>query len=200
MKRCWEQVCTQVAGAVPDLKGDAYSVSEGGMRVPLIVRWPGKVKAGSSCSEMVTLMDVLPTLASLNGVPLAKERKIDGHDISALLFSEAGSRSPYKVFYYYYVNQLQAVRSNEWKLYLPLEKCLTALGRKTFKAEGRLYNLNQDPIENNNLFSTSPDVVKRLLAYAEDARRDLGEFDQRGANVRPIGVMRKATPRLLKED
>ena len=101
------------------LKGNAYSVAEGGMRVPFIARWPGRIPAGTVCREVITLMDMLPTLAQLAGAEVPSDRIIDGHDIRPLMFAQPDATSPTKAFFYYYVNHLQAVRCGQWKLYLP---------------------------------------------------------------------------------
>ena len=90
------------------------------MRVPLIARWPGKVPAGRTCGELVTLMDLLPTFARLAGARPPADRILDGKDIGPLLAGEEGAESPHEAFYYYQVDQLQAVRAGRWKLYLPL--------------------------------------------------------------------------------
>jgi arylsulfatase A len=178
------------------LKGGAYSVAEGGMRMPFIARWPGAVEAGSKCMELITLMDLLPTFTALCAGKLP-ERKIDGDNITPLMFGENDSRSPYEAFGYYYIDQLQAVRSGEWKLYLPLPNKRTKFGAKSVNFDGELYNLITDPVEQNNLFGQRPDVVKRLLAFADDIRSDLGELDVKGQNVRPVGFVENPTPRVL---
>ncbi|MFA6546661.1 MAG: sulfatase [Limisphaerales bacterium] len=180
------------------LKGDAYSVAEGGMRMPFIARWPGRIRAGAVSAEVITLMDLLPTLAALSGGTRPADRIIDGHDIRPLLFGEAGARSPYDAFFYYYVTQLQAVRSGPWKLYLPNKGAFTQFGARTAPAEGHLYNLTDDPGEKDDQFTRQPEVVKRLLAHAEAARADLGEADRPGKSVRPVGKVEHPTPRLLK--
>lgn len=100
--------------------------------------------------------------------------------------------------FYYYVSQLQAVRSGPWKLYLPDEKSRAQSGGTTAKAPGRLYHLTDDPGEQNDQFARQPDIVKRLLAHAEAARADLGEGNRPGKGVRPVGKMENPTPRLLK--
>lgn len=188
----------QGIGSNLPLKGNAYSVAEGGMRMPFIARWSGRIRAGTVSTEVITLMDVLPTLAALSGGTKPADRIIDGHDIRPLLFGEADARSPYDAFFYYYINQLQAVRSGPWKLYLPHEKNLTQLGAKTVDVTGHLYHLTDDPEEQNDQFARHPDIVKRLLAHAEAARADLGEGNISGKGVRPVGKMENPTPRLLK--
>jgi arylsulfatase A-like enzyme len=174
------------------LKGNAYSVAEGGMRVPFIARWPGRIPAGTVCREVITLMDVYPTLARLSGAELPADRVIDGHDIRPLLFGEPGATSPTKAFYYYFVNQLQAVRSGPWKLYLP------QTDKKGAAGELQLYNLVEDPQEVKNLGGERPDLVAQLEGLIEHAREDLGELDRKGANVRPVGRVENPTPRVVE--
>ncbi len=174
------------------LKGNAYSVAEGGMRVPLIARWPGRIPAGAVCREVVTLMDMLPTLGRLAGAEMPTDRVIDGHDIRTLLFAEPGATSPTKAFFYYYINQIQAVRSGPWKLYLPQP------GKKGEAGKLQLYNLVEDLAETNNLADTHPDVVTRLERLVDQARDDLGETDRKGANVRPVGRFENPRPRVVE--
>jgi len=94
--------------------GGKATTKEGGMRMPCIMRWPGHVPAGQTCDELCTTMDLLPTLAALAGTRPAAERPIDGKDIWPLMAGEKGARSPHAAFYYYYMSQLQAVRSGSY--------------------------------------------------------------------------------------
>ncbi len=179
------------------LKGNAYSVAEGGMRMPFIARWPGKIPAGKTSAELITMMDMLPTLAALAEANAPTDRIIDGHDIRPLLFGEPGARSPYDAFFYYYTDQLQAVRSGPWKLYLAGAK-RDAKGSPKSPAEPRLFNLITDPDEKDDQFKRQPDIVKRLQAHAETIRADLGEKNRPGKGARPVGKVENPTPRLLK--
>ena len=174
------------------LKGDAYSTAEGGMRVPFVVRWPGRIPAGAVCREMVTLMDLYPTLARLAGAKTPTDRIIDGRDIRPLMFGEPNATSPHKRFFYYYINQLQAVRSGPWKLYLPRNGKPGSVARSPVQ----LYNLVDDPRETTNLSQRRPDLVEQLQRLLEEARQDLGELDRNGANVRPAGKVDAPTPRV----
>ncbi len=175
------------------LKGNAYSVAEGGMRVPFIARWPGRIPAGTVCREVVTLMDMLPTLALLAGAEVPDDRIIDGHDVRPLMFAEPGAKSPTKAFFYYYVNHLQAVRCGPWKLYLPQP----AKGRRK-AIPTQLYNLVEDPLEVKNLAQDRPDLAARLEGLFQGAREDLGELDRKGANVRALGRLESPTARVLQ--
>jgi arylsulfatase A len=179
------------------LKGNAYSVAEGGMRMPFIARWPGKIPAGKVSTELITMMDMLPTLAALSGGEKPKDRIIDGHDIRPLLFGEPEARSPYDAFFYYYTDQLQAVRSGPWKLYLAGAN-RDAKGAKKAAFDPKLFHLINDPDETNDQFTLQPDIVKRLLAHADAIRADLGERNRPGKGVRPVGKVENPTPRLLQ--
>jgi arylsulfatase A-like enzyme len=173
-------------GSNRPLSGWGYSTAEGGMRVPCVVRFPGKVPAGTVCDELCTMMDWLPTLARLADASPPAQRSIDGHDIWPLLSGKPGARSPYDAFYYYQQGQLQAVRSGNWKWYVPL-----VAGRD------RLYNLQTDRGETTNVAAEHPDVVRRLTTFVERARRDLGDQGRPGANVRPPGRVEAPQPRIM---
>src|SRR5690606_10758849 len=108
-------------GSNRPLSGRGYTTDEGGFRVPCLMSWPGRIPAGSVCDELSSTMDLYPTLVALaGGSPDGVKR--DGHDISPLIFGEEGAASPWEVFAYYHLDQLQAVRSGPWKLFLPLEE------------------------------------------------------------------------------
>jgi len=177
------------------LKGWGYDTSEGAMRVPLLARWPGQIPAGEVCDELSTLMDLLPTFAELAGAELPTDRVIDGKSIVPLLRNEAGAKSPHEAFYYYFMDQLQAVRSGPWKLYLKLDKPQGRAKPEEF-AELRLYHLGDDPAETENVAREHPEVVDRLLQLAETAREDLGDGDRAGRNQRPAGHEPNPSPRV----
>ena len=92
------------------LRGRKGRTDEGGMRVPCIVRWPGKIPAGSSSDALTSTIDVLPTLASLAGGSVPVDKVIDGKNIWSILNGQTSS-DPREAFYYYQMDQLQAVRS-----------------------------------------------------------------------------------------
>ena len=87
-------------GSALPLRGAKFSTWEGGMRVPTIMRWPGKIPAGSVCSEVAAACDLLPTFAKLAKAELLK-RKIDGKNIWRLMSGREGPRNPHKAFYFY---------------------------------------------------------------------------------------------------
>ncbi len=182
------------------LAGRGYTTAEGAFRVPTIAWWPGRVPAGATCDELATTMDLLPTFALLAGGKPPSDRIIDGHDVRPLLFGEPGAKSPYEAFYYYYTDQLQAVRSGPWKLFLPLESFTRHPHfKRGQKATALLFNVAEDIGSTNNVADEHPDVVRRLTALAEKAREDLGDRNRRGKNQRPPGRCENPKPQVLRK-
>jgi len=180
------------------LVGWGYTTAEGGQRVPCVIRWPGKIPAGAVCDQLCSTMDLLPTFAFLAGGEPPRDRTIDGHDIRPLLFGAPGAKSPYEAFYYYYMEQLQAVRSGDWKLYLPAETKWQNLRGQGKPAEAALYDLKNDLRETRNLAGARPEVVARLLELAERARGELGDVGRRGKGQREPGWVENPRPQRLR--
>ncbi len=158
------------------LRGAKGSTLEGGQRVCMVVRWPGKIPAGTECDEMAATLDILPTFAHLAGGKVPDDRIIDGKNITPLLLGEAGAKTPHDVFYYYKLGNLQCVRSGPWKLHLArTEKPRNQPEAKGRKVPAALYHLGRDIGETVNVAGDHPDVVARLEALAEEARADLGD-------------------------
>lgn len=151
------------------LRGAKGSTWEGGIRVPAIVRWPGKVAAGTTSDAIMATLDVMPTFAALAGTSPPQDRPLDGVNQVDLLLgnSEAGARDR---FFYYDSDELQAVRHGPWKLRLPNLQALRKwpeFDRGTQQAE--LYHLEDDLAESQNLATANPAVVERLMKLAEKA-------------------------------
>ena len=154
-------------GSALPLRDGKFSVYEGGMREPCIMRWPGRIPAGAVCHEVAGTIDLLPTLTALAGGTLPSDRVIDGKNIWPLMAGKPGAKTPHDAYYYYRGRNLQAVRSGNWKL----------VRRKDVE----LYDLEQDIGEKENLAAEYPDVVQRLT-------RRMEQFDEQlKANARPPG-------------
>jgi arylsulfatase A-like enzyme len=181
------------AGVLREGKGTTF---EGGVRVPFIARWPGKIPAASLCRETAMTIDVLPTLAKLTGTELPSH-PIDGRDIGPLLAGQRGARSPHEALFFYWDHHLQAVRSGPWKLHFPHAYVKPVPpghdgqpGKMTNpKIELALFNLETDPSESRDLAPTRPDVVARLQELARQAREELGDsaVKQEGRGAREPG-------------
>jgi arylsulfatase A len=173
-------------GSNQPLRGGKGTTWEGGMRVPGIVRWPALIAPGRVSDEVVTSMDLLPTLAACCDATVPSDRTIDGRDVSNLWLDE-NAVSPHEAFFYYWRNDLEAVRAGRWKLHFA--KCGAAISE--------LYDLDADPGETTDVYDQRADVVAALEKHAERARCSLGDArsGRVGADVRPIG--RVADPRPL---
>ncbi|RUL88280.1 sulfatase family protein [Tautonia sociabilis] len=185
------------AGSAGPLREGKGTTFDGGQREPTLMRWPGRIPAGTSCSEPAMTIDLLPTIAAITGAPLP-ELPIDGLDISPLLFGEDGAESPHDALYFYWGRELQAVRSGRWKLHFPHSyRSLEGEGgtggrpapyvqRETGLA---LFDLRTDVGETTDVKEQHPEIVARLQRLADRARDDLGDSrtGQDGSGVRPPG-------------
>jgi arylsulfatase A len=179
------------------LRGRKGQTWEGGMRVPCIVRWPGKVAANTTSDQVMVTFDMLPTFAKIAGVKLSDAITIDGKDVSPILFGEKGATSPHKAFYYYQMDQLQAVRSGKWKLHVALESKKRNWGKPEGKVSLALYDLDADISESKDVSSEHGQVVSQLLALANKARAELGDNGKPGTGQREAGWVENGVP-LLK--
>ena len=185
------------AGSAKPLREGKATAWEGGVRVPCVMRWPGKIPAGTECRELAATIDVLPTLAKLAGAELPP-RKIDGLEIGPLLVNPA-AKTPHQAYWYYWGDGLHAIRSGKWKLHFPHpythvdepgnEGKPGKLSQP--KTELALYDLDADVGESTDMSTLQPDVVARLSALAEIAREDLGDslLKRTGKNVRAAGKL-----------
>ena len=185
------------AGSPGPFREGKGTTFEGGVRVPFVARWPGRIPKGAVGTLPAMTIDLLPTLARLAGAPVSTERIIDGRDMWPLLAGRPNAQAPHDALYFYWGNELHAVRSGQWKLHLPHPyQSLDDGGhdgspgkyvRK--EIELSLFDLEKDPGETTNVADRNPAVVKQLLEYAERARDDLGDSltSRVGKNVRPAG-------------
>ncbi len=163
------------------LRGQKGSTWEGGMRVPCLAWWPGKIPAASECAAICGMFDILPTFVALSGGAIDAGRKIDGRNLWPVLTGVKNAEPPHKEFLYFKGLVLEAVRKENWKLHL---------------AKGELYDLGSDIGESNNIASAHPDVVKRLQSLADATESDLGKTTA-GPGTRALGKVDH--PRALAE-
>jgi len=186
------------AGSAKPLREGKGTTFDGGQREPTIMRWPGKIPAGTVCTEAASTMDILPTIAKLTGAELPNH-PIDGKDIWPLMSGVPGAKSPHEAFFYYRGFALEAVRSGKWKLHLP-HAYRTLAGREggtggqpakyeQAKISLALFDLEEDIAEQRDVSGEHPDLVERLLGLADKMREDLGDSAKKmtGQNRRPPG-------------
>ena len=179
------------------LRGRKGRTDEGGMRVPCVVRWPGKIPAGTSSNLITSTIDLLPTFAAISGGETPNDRIIDGVNIWSILSGKTKINIR-EAFFYYQMDQLQAVRSGDWKLFVEMNSKKRNWGKPEGRRELALYNLAEDIHEDNNVAAENPKVVKSLQGWARVARKDLGDVGLQGKGQRKAGWVEKASPRLLK--
>jgi arylsulfatase A-like enzyme len=186
-------------GTNEPLYGWKASTFEGGQRVPFLAWWPGKITAGIENNVMVSAMDILPTLANIAGSVAPTDRIIDGKDITKQIF-EGDTTSPHKFFAYYQKEQLQAIRSGSWKLQLPLDSMYANIHRVGFKQgqQLKLVNLSEDLKEARDLSEKHPEIVKELMDYANQMRKDIGDLSIPPTNQRKAGLVKNPVPQLMK--
>ena len=152
------------AGTAGPLRGSKASTWEGGVRVPFIARWPGRIQAATVTSAMGAAVDLLPTVARAIGAALPAGRAIDGQDLLPVL--EGTDRAGRSEFLYLNSTRLEAVRDRQWKL------------RLTAAPDGRivteLYDLVNDVGERFDQAAAHPDIVRRLEERARGFARDTG--------------------------
>ncbi|MDX1980236.1 MAG: sulfatase [Bryobacteraceae bacterium] len=176
------------AGSAGPLRGAKGSTLEGGMRVPMVAWWPGRIAAGNVTSEVAASIDFLPTFGKLAGAGPPKQGAIDGRDIWPLM-SQPGAHSPHDAFYYfegsiqYRADQgrprnlvnLRAIRKGKWKLHLA--------GQDEALTGTELYDLYQDAGEAKNVMASNGEVKRQLEAMA---RNFDAEFRK---EIRPLGTL-----------
>ncbi len=150
---------------------------EGHMRVATLAWWPGKIPAGSSSSEIIATIDVLPTIAKLAGQRIPNDRIIDGHDVSDILLGRPGAKSPHESLFY----ENGGIRQGKWKLV-----------HYRVKADrfNELYDLEKDLGERNDLSKRHPDKVKAMKAALDAHLAGISE------NTRPAGFVENPIPLL----
>ena len=139
-------------GSNGSLRGNKGQLWEGGHRVPAIVRWPGRIAAGSACDDLSIGMDIFPTLLELAGVNAPENLRLDGRSLVPSLF---GKKPPGQRKLYWSAGRQQAMRNGPWKYVRELK------GQKA----AALYNLSRDQGEKNNLAGKDP---ARLASMRKD--------------------------------
>jgi len=153
------------AGTAGPYRDGKATVYEGGLRVPFIARWPGKLPRGREVAEPVIALDVFPTVGKLAQVTAVASR-LEGMDVWPILKDGAERGEEKTEFAYYRGVNLHAVRQGDWKLHLEREE-------KGTTRSAELYNLREDERELNNLAEKEPEVVARLAAYAATTDKEI---------------------------
>jgi len=157
-----------------DYKGRKADIWEAGHRVPFVVRWPGTVAAGSESDALISLTDLMATLANLVGADLGENAAEDSFDILPILKGSSAELQGRETIVHHSLRGMFAIRKGEWKL---------VLGRgsggftqpvryrpQEGEPEGQLYNIATDPRETTNLYQERPEVVEELSELLDQYR------------------------------
>ena len=181
----WLSYGNHSGSALPLREGKGTAL-EGGVRVPCIMRWTGRIPAGVEQDEPAMTIDILPTVAHLIGAPLP-EKNIDGMDIWPLIANEEGATNPHEAYYFYYKrNELHGMRKGHWKLYFPHEyrslegrpggkDGMPAEYNNRVKMGLELYDLENDISETTNVADQHPEVEAEMQQMADQIREKLGD-------------------------
>lgn len=151
-------------GSPGQFRGMKLHLYEGGIRVPGLMRWPGRIKPGTVSSEPVMGVDLFPTLCSMAGVPLPRDKVVDGVSILPVFNGEPVVRE--RLLFWWYSLAIGApklaVREGDWKLLAD-----EAMGHI------ELYNLKDDPAETRSLVSSEPRRAEKMLARLKEIRLEV---------------------------
>jgi len=169
-------------GCALPLRDGKFTTYEGGMRLPCIARYPGKIPSGAVCREVAATIDLLPTFAELAGAEVPRDRVIDGRSIWPLLSGRPGAKSPHETYFY----RTNAVRYGKWKLHV---KANSTVKERPAGDVPQLYDLSTDISESNNVAADHAEIVEQLAKLLEDHKAEITE------NRRPIGDLGKMAER-----
>ena len=162
------------------MKGRKGSVDEGGLRVPMLIRWPGRIRPGTRIRQIAGAIDLLPTLADLAGVNLISKQPLDGRSLKPLLQGDTGQWPDRMIF------SLQgkriSVRTQQYRL----------------DHEGRLFDMTADPGQDRDIAAARPEVAARLKRAAEEWGREV--LPLVGKDDRPFPVGHSRTTLLPARD
>ena len=144
-------------------RGWKITMFEGGIRVPMMMRWPQNIAPGTRIDQPVAHIDVMPTIAAAADAPLPDGRVIDGVDILPLINPDVQATWPRKTLFWQN-GHYQVVRHEDWKLQVN--------DRPTDGLKVWLYNLAEDPTEQNNLAAQLPEKTDQLLGLLAEHQAD----------------------------
>lgn len=154
----------QDAGSPGPLRGWKGTTYEGGVRVPFIARWPGRIPPGRVSADIASTMDLYATLIALAGAKVPDDRIVDGTDILPLL--EGTGPSPRDEFFYFLGKGPEAVRQGRWKL--RVSRHLREGLKPGEPVPPELFDLEEDPSEMYDLSKDRPEIVERLRKRLEE--------------------------------
>lgn len=164
-------------GSAGPLREGKQFTFEGGVRVPTVAMWKGKIDPGQVYEDLATQMDWFPTFCKLVGAEIPQDREIDGKDLSAVLF-ENGNREGDSFIYYMLASQ-EGYREGDWKIKRPYAGFGGSRGmKKVDPHDTLLFNLKNDPGETTNLAKENPEKTAQMMRAMELAVKQLGPLPE----------------------
>jgi len=160
-------------GSAGPLQAGKGTTFEGGMRVPTLFWWPGKIQPGTK-KDLGSTLDLMATFTAIAGGELPENRKLDSYDLSGVLFD--GQESPRDTMFYWTNAQLHAVRKGSWKLHLKMREAVN-YGKEVELAKPELYNIEQDISERYNLADKLPEAVEIMLKLVDEHLLDIDHHE-----------------------
>lgn len=173
------------AGSSGGLREAKATTFNGGLKVPCVFWWKGRIPSGTVCNDLMSNIDILPTVVEMTGAEMP-ELPIDGISMAPVILGEKTGLLRKDLCLYYHRNSLEAVTDGYYKLvfphkyvsyetYVPGNDGMPGkLGEKEV-AECELYDLRRDPGERVNVYPLYPEVVARLKEAADRCRAELGD-------------------------
>jgi uncharacterized sulfatase len=159
-------------GHVRGRKGESF---EGGMHVPFLARWPGRIPGGQRRNDVAAGIDVLPTALALAGVPLPGDRIVDGVDLMPVL--DGTGTAPERPIFFHVDRPLEAVRVGRFKWQARRRVAYPAVGLGPFVVSFPkgpwLFDLERDPDESYDVHEKHPEAFARLTEIAERHEADV---------------------------
>ena len=151
-----------------DLKGYKRDMYDGGIRTPLLVKWPGRIQEGSKTDHISAFWDIMPTLAEISGAELPVNT--DGISFLPTLVGK-GKQKEHEYLFWEFHEQggKMAVRMGDWK-------AVKLNINKTPQGETELYDLSSDIGETKNVASSNPDIVKKMEEIMKEAHQPSENF------------------------
>ena len=151
-------------GSPGEWRGRKNNITDGGLRVPFIARWPGHIPAGFTSDALSINFDIFPTILASTGLPVPSDRIIDGEDMLPLFSGE--SPGLHERFFYYDGPILVAVRWQNWKY---IRRHMSDNGGYPVFSQGPfLFDLQHDPSESYNLIESNPEMALKLSRMLDD--------------------------------
>jgi arylsulfatase A-like enzyme len=154
------------------MKGRKGSVDEGGVRSPLLIRWPGRIQPGTKVTQIAGAIDLLPTLADCAGVKVASTRPLDGKSLKPLLTGQAG-KWPDRMIFSMWAKRI-SVRTQQYRL----------------DQAGALFDMVADPMQDRDISKEKPEIAARLKKAVEEWGREMLPKVGRDDRPYPVGHAR----------